>query len=42
MAPGYKATRSNTSVCLSFTDADVAALDADGHASGKEPGVLQA
>jgi len=27
------ATRSNTSVCLSFTDADVAALDADGQAA---------
>ena len=27
------ATRSNTSVCLSFTDPDVAALDADGQAA---------
>ena len=27
------ATRSNTSVCLSFTDAQVAALDADGQAA---------
>ncbi|TIT99062.1 MAG: phosphoserine transaminase, partial [Mesorhizobium sp.] len=27
------ATRSNTSVCLSFTDTDVAALDADGQAA---------
>ncbi|TGU17753.1 phosphoserine aminotransferase, partial [Mesorhizobium sp. M4B.F.Ca.ET.150.01.1.1] len=27
------ATRSNTSVCLSFTDPDAAALDADGQAA---------
>ena len=27
------ATRSNTSVCLSFTDPDVCALDADGQAA---------